>query len=459
MNSTRILVSIVSVTVSLTLISCVGQTSTTQPSLPTQPWTEPAPTNTAIPRCPTYGQPQQILSIANSQGRNAEPALLTGDFNSDGRDDVLVAWSVFREYASFKLEVLLNDGEGSLYPGTSELILGEIPETEFLAAEPMIVKDLNGDGRNDVFLAIAGLDTDPFPGHQNLLLLSNADGRLVDATANLPQLNDFPHSVASADIDNDGDIDLYVGNIWAQEMINPQLLLNDGNGVFTAANHLLPPQLALQQNGYTASEFVDVNNDSFPDLILGDAGDDIANEYSLPDSVVLLNDGRGRFTLLTGAIPSKLSPRWLALDIVAADLDSDNYQDLIITYTGDDSYVGRFFQVLVNNQDGTFTDETEPRLHSLSSDSPGDIYRLDLIDIDNDDDLDLIARNWNDHSPTPFLFANRGDGFFSQEMLDASLDSIFYTILDIDNDGGNDFVYAYYGSSTPVYLMREQGCE
>lgn len=372
---------------------------------------------------------------------------------------MLVAWSVFREYASFKLEVLLNDGEGSLYPGTSELILGEIPETEFLAAEPMIVKDLNGDGRNDVFLAIAGLDTDPFPGHQNLLLLSNADGRLVDATANLPQLNDFPHSVASADIDNDGDIDLYVGNIWAQEMINPQLLLNDGNGVFTAANHLLPPQLALQQNGYTASEFVDVNNDSFPDLILGDAGDDIANEYSLPDSVVLLNDGRGRFTLLTGAIPSKLSPRWLALDIVAADLDSDNYQDLIITYTGDDSYVGRFFQVLVNNQDGTFTDETEPRLPSLSSDSPGDIYRLDLIDIDNDDDLDLIARNWNDHSPTPFLFANRGDGFFSQEMLDASLDSIFYTILDIDNDGGNDFVYAYYGSSTPVYLMREQGCE
>ena len=80
----------------------------------------------------------------------------------------------------------------------------------------MIVDDLNGDGKSDVFLAIGSLDANPFPGHQNMLLLSNAEGKLVNATAaNLPQLNDFPRSVSGADIDNDGNIDLYVGNKWA----------------------------------------------------------------------------------------------------------------------------------------------------------------------------------------------------------------------------------------------------
>lgn len=76
-----------------------------------------------------------------------------------------------------------------------------------------------------------------------------------------------------------------------------------------------------------------MNTDSFPDLILGDAGDDIANAYSLPDSVVLMNEGVGNFTLMEEAMPPKSSPSWLAEDIISADFNSDGYPDLIIAYT------------------------------------------------------------------------------------------------------------------------------
>ena len=459
---------IISIILSLVLISCTGtnktsfQTETPAPRLthttPASTHTRPAPTNTATLQCPSYGRPYEMLNIANNRGKNAEPMLLTGDFNTDGLDDLLVAWSIWGEYETFKFDILLNDGNENLISGTSELFSGEIPEIQSLPALPLLVSDFNSDGHNDVFLGIAGLDTEPFPGYQNLLLLSDTNGKLIDATLNLPQQNDFPHSVASADVDNDGDVDVYVGNVWSQPMVDPQLLLNDSKGIFNNANYLLPPHLTLQQNGYTASEFVDVNNDSFPDLVLGDAGDDISNNYSSRDSIVLINDGSGGFTLLEGAIPQKQSPTWLAEDIVSSDLNGDNYQDLVIVYT-ETNFVGRFFQVLINQRDGTFLDETEQRLPNANDTNSAAVYQLDFLDMDMDQDMDLIVRLWNDKNPTPLLYMNDGEGFFVSEQLNIGLDSVHYTILDIDGDGGNDFVYAYYGPSSSVFLIKENGCK
>lgn len=464
MNNKKIL-SFISILTPLVLIACSGQTSATQsspstqtlPPKPAQTQTKPVPTTTEVPTCPYYGKPQHILTIENNKAKDAEPWLMTGDFNNDGLDDILLTWAIFGDAETFKFEILLNDGKGSLVQGTSSLLTGSIPEIQALPADPLLVADFNGDAYNDIFLAIAGIDTEPFPGFQNLLLLSDANGHLTDATGNLPQMKDFPHSVASGDIDNDGDIDIYVGNLWAQQMINPQLLLNDGNGVFTTANHLLPPQLALQQNGYTTSEFVDVNNDTFLDLVLGDAGDDISNEYSLPDSIVLLNDGKGRLTMLRNAIPPKPSPTWSGLDIVAADLNADGFQDIIIVYTN--NYQGRYFQVLINNQDGTFRDETSLRLPQSNYEHSAYVYRLDLLDIDKDGDLDLIARPWDGLDPDPLLYSNDGDGFFSKEKLDVDLSWLYYSILDIDGDSGVDFILASPGTSTQIFLIKESGCK
>ena len=453
------------------LVSCTGAPNTTSPkstqtaskSVPTSTKVSPTqikliPTNTALPPCPAYGQPVEMLSVDNKKGKNAEPMLLTGDFNTDGLDDVLVAWSIWGEYETFQIELLINDQNGYLKNGTSDLLSGEIPEIQALPALPLRVDDFNSDGYNDVFLGVAGLDTEPFPGYQNLLLLSDGSGKLVNATSNLPQQNDFPHSVASADVENDGDIDIFVGNMWAQPMIDPQLFLNNGEGVFTIANQTLPPHLTLQQNGYTASEFVDVNNDSFPDLVLGDAGDDIANYYSTQDSIVLLNDGMGKFTYLDGAIPQKQSPTWLAEDIISSDLNNDGFQDLVVVYT-ESNFVGRFFQILINNQDGTFLDETGSRFPNANDANAAAVFQIGFHDIDHDQDLDVIARHWNSNNPTPLLFLNDGDGFFVPETLDIGLDSVHYTILDIDGDGGSDFVYMYYGISSSVFLIKEQDCE
>src|SRR5207248_8930189 len=98
--------------------------------------------------------------------------------------------------------------------------------------------------RNDIFVADHGYDAPPFPGHPNALALSTPDGKLVDASSNLPPESGFSHSAAAADVNRDGSVDLYVGNLCtACTDAPPEILLNDGTGHFTRRTDLLPADL------------------------------------------------------------------------------------------------------------------------------------------------------------------------------------------------------------------------
>lgn len=405
---------------------------------------------------PRYSEPQFILSVQDAG--SYEPELETGDFNGDGLDDVVIRRSRFGTTTTFPLDILLNDANGSLVLGTSSVFSGTVPRVQ-APASMIVVADFNGDERPDIFVPDGGMDVHPFPGYQDTLVLSAPGGKLVDATANLPQQDNFTHQASAGDIDGDGDKDLYLANTWGQEMIDPQILINDGAGQFTLADNRLHPSLDLTQNAYTACEFVDVDNDGFPDLVLGDAGDDIDNEHSTPDSVLLLNNGLGSFTSSPIALPTKpFAATDTALDIQPADLDDDGYQDLLIAYTkGDPGYVGRYIQVLINNHDGTFRDETAARLPQSDNDDPY-IYRLQLMDMDGDQDLDLIGRIWTDGDPDPLLFLNDGSGRFSRHALDFNLPYLYYTFADLDGDSGHDLVFATYAPPEDIYAIRDLGC-
>jgi hypothetical protein len=403
---------------------------------------------------PHYSEPEEMLTLYPPTDLHH---MVSADFNDDGWPDVVLARAYWQSTETFELDVLLNDGGGNLVLGTSEVFSGTVPSV--MDARELVLADFNGDGRLDMFFADQGMDAPPNPGYQNTLVLSVPGGKMVDATGNLPQQSDMTHSAAAADIDGDEDIDLYVGNVWGQNMIPPQVWLNDGTGVFSVATGRLPfPLEDLDFGAYTTSEFVDVNTDTFPDLILGDAGDDLEGG---PDSLVLLNDGTGHFSILANAIPSKpFSDTDSAMDIDAADINGDGYQDLFIAFTKWE-YAGRYIQILINNQDGTFSDETSTRLPQSDNYDPW-IKWVYLLDLDMDGHLDIVATSVGGQEPLFYL--NNGDGTFRPlpNVFNIGKDDLF-TFLDLDQDGYLDVLWAYpalYGEACPEqhFIVRALGC-
>jgi hypothetical protein len=242
--------------------------------------------------------------------------------------------------------------------------------------------------------------------------VSARGGRLVDATANLPQASDFTHSATAADVNGGGTTDIYVGNVFGGNGVPPRVLLNDGNAVFSVGAGLLPQaQADLGQNRYTSS---------------------------------LSADGTGHFTALAGALPAKpFGPHAIALDIAALDINHDAHRDLAIAFTkGNPFYVGRWIQVLVNNGDGTFDDETFTRLPQSDNNDAWPAF-LELRDLNRDGRMDFGVRVTGGPA-SPLYVADEAGAFHPGPLVNARGPN--WAFIDAKGDGSNDILAVNPGS-------------
>ena len=287
---------------------------------------------------------QPAFTLAPSKGAFSFQTLF--DFNHDGRPDVILAWGPWPPAAG-TMQALQNDGAGHFTDVTATVFQPAVPAPEH--GRHFASADFNGDGVLDLFVANHGQDQSPFPGGQSLLLMGNAQGQLVDETsARLPLVQAFTHDACAGDIDGDGDVDLYLANIWNSGQVGPRFYLNDGTGHFTAATDRLPAEISALQKKYTACRFVDVDHSGRLALVLGaEPGD------GLPD-VLLHNDGTGHFTY-GPALPARADSTSGTVHVETADLDRDGWPDLILTVTNRDYTTGSL-QLLLNRGGGQFID-------------------------------------------------------------------------------------------------------
>jgi hypothetical protein len=174
-----------------------------------------------------------------------------GDVDLDGDLDIILANGA--EKGGQRDRILINDGSGHF----SDESLRRLPDTA-QDASAVIIGDVDGDGAPDLLFARRVYYWGPA---QNTLFLNDGRGYFRDATVRLPQHKDVSFRAAFADVDSDGDLDIFVANIGGDS----RLLLNDGSGRFTDSTGTSLPPTGQASLGVA---FGDVDGDGDPDLLV-----------------------------------------------------------------------------------------------------------------------------------------------------------------------------------------------
>ncbi len=190
------------------------------------------------------------------------PKVAVGDVNGDGLDDLYACGAAGQAGA-----LLLQKADGS-FTLTDTALFNKDAACEDVDA---LFFDANGDGKPDLYVASGGNEyTGENPLLEDRLYINNGDGHFTKSMDGLPRLFANKSCVAAADVDGDGDTDLFVGTLADAAAYGiPQtshLLLNDGHGHFSFAPSSL---INLNNIGMvTSAAFTDVNKDGRQDLLI-----------------------------------------------------------------------------------------------------------------------------------------------------------------------------------------------
>jgi hypothetical protein len=303
--------------------------------------------------------------------------------------------------------------------------------------------DYDGDGRTDLLFTRLG-DTDIF--YRNL---GNGtfESRTATAGFTVPTLT---NGVVSGDIDNDGDLDLYMTTTTDTRNY---LYLNDGTGFFTDAGTTRTVALSngVARVGQGAS-FGDYNDDGFLDLVTGDWGNLVADSQSrLFENLGATQPGFFNDVTAASGIDSYRKPRTYRFSPRLVDLDRDGHLDLAVASDFETS------QLFWSDGDGTFTDGTLPAGVGTDFNGMGSTFG----DYDGDGDLDWFITNitaapetQDDWDGGNRLYRNDGGRQFTDVTQAVGVHDSRWswgtTFFDYDNDGDLDLI-ATNGWSEPGF--------
>ena len=216
-------------------------------------------------------------------------------------------------------ELYVNDGDG-IFSLDAGFMDGNPPA--LAAAAKALPGDYNGDGRLDVFVTGLGRD---LAGEPPYVILSSGDGFVIGRRpAGAAGLN---FGGASADVDADGDLDVFLTH-------HQSLELNDGNGLFASSPEIGGVQIDGLDYFLITAELVDVDSDGYVDLLVG------AHESDGDSTQILWADSTGLYSTSKRTILPAVAGHGAVLDIDVGDTDGDGDKDIVVSRTGDDTGIG-----------------------------------------------------------------------------------------------------------------------
>jgi hypothetical protein len=290
----------------------------------------------------------------------------------------------------------------------------------------MAVADVNGDGLDDVFIGGAR-------GQASAILIQQSDGSFVNSNEKLLVQDSVSEDIGAVffDANRDGHPDLYVatgGSEYSESApaLEDRLYLNDGKGNFRKAVGALPP-LLLSNSHVVAADF---DGDGAIDLFVG--GRSVPGRYGIdPQSVLLKNDGHGKFTDVTDKAAPGLSHIGMVTDAVWKDIDADGKPDLVL--------VGEWMPITVFHNAGN------GRL--VKMDAPG-------LEKSNGWWNRIIAGDFTGHGRVDFIVGNLG---LNTRLQATANEPVTMYVKDFAHSGFVQQVISYYnnGKRYPLALRDD----
>jgi hypothetical protein len=378
--------------------------------------------------------------------------IIVEDFENNGHLDVMISHMGLEE----QLEYFHNNGDGTFTRATERAGLKGIT-----GGLNIVQADYNNDGCIDVLITRGAWlhDKGRYPMS---LLRNNCNGTFTDVTAEAGLLNNYPTQTAVwADFNNDGLLDLFVGNeivrdrvAWPEDTPNFRLYINNGDGTFTDVGPETGIDVGGMIKGATADDY---DNDGWQDLYVSVMGKpnhlfrNIGAKGKIPKFVdVTQQAGVGE--------PNMSFTCWFF------DYNNDGWPDIFVSgywatipnivreYLGEkDQAKGDRPRLYRNNRDGTFTDVS----HEMHLDRLLLTMGANFGDLDNDGWLDFYLgtgaapltnivphRMFRNHEGQYFEDVTTSGGFGHLQKGHG------VAFGDIDNDGNQDVLEVIGGAFT-----------
>ena len=231
------------------------------------------------------------------------PATAIGDLNGDGKEDLFFGSAKGKNAA-----IYIQNASGFVKKQSKALENDSIYEDA-----SAVIGDFNNDKINDLFVASGGGEN---PLNLESRLYQTKNNQL--SKADFPKLTENASVVKAFDYDNDGDLDLFIGNNSKNNIFgsNPNCyLLNNNKGIFSKVDNKIFAKTGM----VTDAIVTDFNKDGKPDLIL-------VGEWMKPKFYANKN---GNFQDVTETLlPEKLNGLWQSIQ--SFDIDHDGDEDYLV---------------------------------------------------------------------------------------------------------------------------------